>query len=1120
MRPSIPKSLTQQFAVAAFPAAIAAIAALWCANATAVAANLPLESSRSARFTTTEGTWMSVDVSPDGRTLYFDHLGDIYRLPIEGGTAQRLVGGMDWSVQPRVSPDGNTVVFVSDRSGSMNLWFYDLNGGALTQFTRERHGEQIFFADPEWTSDGASVLVWTTRRRNWFYGNLPREIRQYDVEGRGTTFRALTGSGSQSISGAESPSLSPDGRFLYYGRFIETRSPFYGDRILPEWQVEGRDLFTGQTFALSNRHGGGFAPHLTPDGKRIIYGSRDRGDTGLRLLDLETGEDRWLLFPVDRDQQESNFFYNLPGMGFTPDGDSLVAGFGGGLNRVDLATGAVTKIPFVVDVALELGPLVRPQRRLPENIETPRRIRAPQLSPDGKTYAFVVHDRVWLMDADGGAPRRLDGREMQQADPVWTPDGQSVVYTSFLDDEGGHVWMANARRGEEVSRLTKVAGNYFAPVVSPDGARVYVTRVSGGHPEAITPPFDLLELTLAASEVRRIGSAPLARLQFPARVHVHGEDASRLYVSLRNVLTEIAHGHGAAPQELARVFAAARPFTGRGASLNTLPADSVTPSPDGSHYLAAIGGQVYVAKHEGRAEADLETLSAAVLNGDDAALRLSKAGGEFPSWSADGETVIYSLGNKIFRHDRNASGQFEATPSDIIAVTVALRTHVPEGVFAVKNVKIVTMNGDQVIGNGVVVVRNDRIAAVGRRGAVRIPKDAHVIDGKGGVLMPGLVDTHAHLPTGVGYLHIGARAQQPWPLLNYLSYGVTTVHDPAQRIGDLEYGDLVRAGRIIGPRIFGSGPHVAWQRARFYSYDDAKDLLARYGDNWRTLSLKEYVAGDRRARQWVAMAAREQGQVLPVFEGEDFNYNLTHVIDGYGDMSHSIGVAPLYDDVVQLMALAGTSVSYQFGTLRGEGAPSAMYYFMNLDDPFTNEKARRFMPAERLARRLSRRLEIHPTEHAFPLMARQAASLMRAGVVVSLGDHGEWGGLGVHWDVWAAAFGMSNREALAMATVGGIKTLGLEKDLGIVEVGKLADFLVIDGDPLKDIRDTVNLRYVVKNGEVYDAASLDRVFPAPQHLRYAPWWPAREPTLREGGERAGGAPPYGDRNRRSDRYQR
>ncbi len=1067
---------------------------------------------RKIEFTTDEGTWMSVDVSPDGRTIYFDHLGDIYSLPAEGGAARRLVGGSDWSVQPRVSPDGERLAFISDRSGSMNLWTLDLMTGDAAQLSPHAPGGQLFFADPEWTPEGDGVLVWATRRRNWFLGNLPREIRLYDARD-GSKFRSLTGVGRASISGAESPSMSPHGKTLYYARFRETVSPFYGDRVLPEWQLEGRDIGSGRTFALpsaqatfalSSWHGGGFAPQLSRDGKKIVYGSRHGADTGLRLLNLETGEDRWLVFPVDRDQQESNFFYNLPNMGFSPDSEFLFAGFGGGLNRVRLDTGDVEPIPFTVDVKQEIAPPIRPKRRLPDDIGPPRRIRNPALSPDGRLIAFTAYDRVYVMDATGGTPRRIDPRSMQQSYPTWSPDGGAVAYVGYTAEGGGHVWRADLNGGDP-KRLTRRAGNYVWPVFGRRGDTLYVSRIGGPHGEAARPPFDLVRLSLesgpdAAEEVGK-ANVVSATAQ-PARIHAHGDSDAQVTISVRHVLATLAADE---PASMASVSAAGRPYNRRAQRLNELNAEDVAVSPDGAMIAAQIGHQIYVVPKSYLSPSHNGKLSLPEWGrGDEGGVRrVSRIGGEFPSWSADGNSLIYSLGDTIYRHDRTGDGSFSAEPTSEVRAPPLLDSEGAKGVFAVRNVRLLTMLGDRPIKNGVVVVEDGRIAAAGSARDIDVPKGAKIIDGAGGLLMPSFIDTHAHPDTASD--GAGIRVGQPWPFLNYLAFGVTAIHDPAQAMGDLEYGDLIRAGRLIGPRIFGSGPHVTWQRGRLNSFDDASALVARYRDGWRTLSLKEYVTADRRGRRWIADAARQAGQLLPVFEGEDFNYNMTHLIDGYGDMSHSIGVAPLYDDVIQMIARSGMSVSYQFGTLRGEGAPSAMYRFMNEVDPLTDENAARFMPDERRRRRLARRLEIHPSEHAYPLMARQAASLQRAGVDVSIGDHGEWGGLGYHWEIWAAASGMSNYEALRMATILGARTLGMEADLGTIEPGKLADFVIIDGDPLKRIEDTLNVRVVATGGRVYKAPSLDQIWPQRKALSYDRWWEDAAPPVRPDTEAIRGA---------------
>jgi len=172
----------------------------------------------------------------------------------------------------------------------------------------------------------------------------------------------------------------------------------------------------------------------------------------------------------------------------------------------------------------------------------------------------------------------------------------------------------------------------------------------------------------------------------------------------------------------------------------------------------------------------------------------------------------------------------------------------------------------------------------------------------------------------------------------------------------LVFGDLIAAGQVIGPRIYGTGPAIDWSLGYVEDIDDARLLLGRYAKYWKVNTIKQYVLGDRLQRQLVVQAAREAG-ILPMVEGSDANYNLSNVLDGYGDLAHPMGVAPLYDDVLELMKRSGTSVQYQFGTLRGEGAPSGMYYFVSLTNPLNDEKLNRFTPTDRLHRLLLRRWE-------------------------------------------------------------------------------------------------------------------------------------------------------------------
>src|SRR5215217_44694 len=118
--------------------------------------SLPLKPERTFRFDTDEGTWISLDVLPDGSTLVFELLGDLYTMPVQGGDAKRITRGLPFDSQPRYSPDGKRIVFLSDRDGAENVWTCDPDGGKLKQVT---HGKGALFASPVWTPDGDYVIV-------------------------------------------------------------------------------------------------------------------------------------------------------------------------------------------------------------------------------------------------------------------------------------------------------------------------------------------------------------------------------------------------------------------------------------------------------------------------------------------------------------------------------------------------------------------------------------------------------------------------------------------------------------------------------------------------------------------------------------------------------------------------------------------------------------------------------------------------------------------------------------------------------------------------------------------------------------------------------------------------
>ena len=400
-----------------------------------------------------------------------------------------------------------------------------------------------------------------------------------------------------------------------------------------------------------------------------------------------------------------------------------------------------------------------------------------------------------------------------------------------------------------------------------------------------------------------------------------------------------------------------------------------------------------------------------------------------------------------------------------------------------RGARVITMNGGEVINDADIVVRGPRIAAVGPRGTVDVPAEAVVIDVSGRTVVPGFVDTHAHLRAR-DELH----RTDVWPYLANLAYGVTTTRDPQTGNTEvLSYADMVRAGTVLGPRIYSTGPGVFWQDG-IDTEEEARDVLKRYADYFDTKTIKMYVAAARKGRQHIIAAARELG-LMPTTEGSlNIRQNLTETLDGYPGLEHSIPIFPVYGDYVRLFAETGRV--YTPTLLVSYGGPWAENYFYSRENPHDDAKLRRFVPHDEIdARTLRRGQWFRDEQHVFERHARFVRDLVEAGGRAGVGSHGQLQGLGYHWELWAmAAAGMKAHDALRTATIMGADAIGLGNDLGSLEPGKLADLVVLTGNPLDDLRNTNTVERVMLNGRLYDGDTLDETYPRERPLPPLWWW--------------------------------
>jgi CubicO group peptidase (beta-lactamase class C family)/Tol biopolymer transport system component len=1039
-------------------------ALLLCATASASALAQVSLSSRAAGgalrtidFTTTEGTWISLDVSRDGRTIVFELLGDLYTLPIAGGTSTPIVTGADFASQPRFSPDGTSLLFVSDRDGSDNLWIASPDGGSPRKVTRQA---RVMMISPSWSADGKRVMVGLV---NAGYPNQS-EVWEFDAAtGDGARLIENTNGPTSQLVSEPSPgpygaSVSPDGRYVY---FASVTPRAYGVRTGTVTRLLRLDRQSGQAEPVVLDGTNPMRPLISPDGKLLVYGAEYQGKTGLRMRRLADGDERWLRYPIVRNALESHATRDMiPGYAFTPDGRAVVLSYDGGIYSVDVSSGTATAIPFEARVQMEVRAPLHAQQTLAQGPVRARAIQYPHHAADGR-ITFSAFTRVYVTDRSGANARRVTASEHpREYFPSFSRDGRTIAYVTWTS-AGGQLWTVPADGRAAPKQLTTTPAFYAEPAWSPDGSRIVLLRAplssARTQPQAVPSDAEIVSIAATGGDVTVLGAATgLRRPHFAResdRVYAFSAAAGLVSVKLdgSDRRTELTVSRKA-------------------------PAMRGLVSPDGSMIAVQIGNSIYRAPLPARSGNEPPTLDPAGRSVE----QIASDAPEHFAWTTDGATLTWVTGRVVHRV-RPFSTARVLLAEDSSAITVEVPRATPRGSVVLRDVRAITMRGDEIIEHADVVVTGNRIVGIGVTGQVPIPAGARVQELSGRTVIPGLADVHAHWGVAPEMVKPDISA----PIAN-LAYGVTTVRDPQVVSEIFTYADLADAGEMPSPRIFSTGPGI-FSDLNFTSLDQVRTLLRRYKERYGTHLLKSYYVGNRQQRQWVVQASAELG-MMPTTEGaSDSRTDLTHAIDGFSGNEHALPDSPLYRDVVQLLAKGG--IAYTPTLLVAFGGPFPIYRLLAEENPSADEKLRRFFPSEELYQRSATRLLWNRPEDArSDDQARDATAVLREGGLVAMGGHGEMQGLQNHWEMrLMAAGGMAPHDVLRVATINGATAIGLEREIGSLEVGKLADLVILNENPLNDIRATTAIRAVMQNGFLYDGETLNRIWPDSTPLP-ATWW--------------------------------
>ena len=1036
--------------------------------------NAPQGKFLDANIDVTSGTWMNVDVSPDGKTIVFDLLGDIYTMAIKGGEATALMTDIAWQMQPRFSPDGKYIAFTSDEDGGDNLWIMNRDGSNGKAVSKETFR---LLNSPAWSPDGNYLLG-----RKHYTGSRSLgagEVWMYHKTGGNGVLLTKRPNEQKDLG---EPAFSPDGNYVYFSQDATPGKTFHYSKDSEKgiYKIKRLELATGEVEVIISGKGGAIRPTPSPDGKYLAFISRDDFQSNLYLYNLQSGEETKIVDGLERDMQETWAIHGVyPTIAWLPDSASMVFWNKGKINQVDINSKKSQVINFHVKTTKKIQQALKFDQHIAQDKFEVKMLRDVHISPDSNKVVFEsmghIYTRALKKGKAVGKPKRLTKQSDHfELNPSFSRDGKKIVYATWNDQSLGQIRVVSSRGGKG-KKLIKAPGKYIEPAFSPDGKTVIYRKISGGY---ITDPNWGLHTGIYAVSAKGESKSRIAKLVTKNGVQAHfGKRNDRIYV--------IREGE---QPELARIDLDGQHdktlYQGKFATEYRV-------SPNGEYLAFAERFKVFVTPFVERGE--VITIGPKAKNLP--VKQLSIRAGEGISWNDNSDELYWSLGADLYQ--AGVSNLFEITAkslkkdkdtdkepakigpkeSDIQQTYLGYKKAVdkPSGIVAFVGGKVITMEGEQVIDNGVVIVDGNVIKAVGKQGEVDIPRSAKVINIAGKSIIPGLIDAHAHGPQGSSEII----PQQNWKNYAGLALGVTTIHDPSNDTTEFfAAAEMQKAGDIVAARLFSTGTilygaTVAGYTAHVDSLDDAKfhvERLKKAG----AFSVKSYNQPRRNQRQQFIQAARELEMLVVPEGGSLLQHNLTMVIDGHTTLEHSIATAKIYDDIKQLWSQSEMAYTPTMGV--AYGGISGEHYWYDTTDVWLHPRLSKYVPSEFLDPRSMRRTKAPLHHYNHFNVAKVAKEMQDLGVTVNAGGHGQREGLAMHWEMWMMAQGgMTPLQAIRTATISPAKTLGLAKQLGSIKVGKLADLIVIDGDVSQDIRLSDKVTYTMVNGRLYNAQTMNEV---------------------------------------------